>query len=527
MWYRGVMKATVLLVMVLVGVSRAANILFMSGVPSPSHYIWLRPLMWEMGKRGHNVTVLSADVEKPPPNVTYIHLENFYSTMYNTSMREQLDFFELANDSPFKMLRLFDEFGLNLCEAAIKSEGLHFLLGYPQDFKFDLFVSDYMIGPCIPSIIMHRFKELPFIPSTPYNAPSTSAAVLGSFAYPGLVPNHVFDAPERMSFVQRVKNFFYDMYEMALHETFMHPEADRIVRKLYPDAPSSTTFYKNVRVSFSNVNPIIQYKEPMMPSMVPVGGLQIMPPKALPDDLRSVVEGAKNGFILFSLGSNARSDTLGPERIRNILLAMERLPQYQFLWKFESDESKLPMPVPKNVYIRAWMPQNDLLAHPNIKLFITHSGLLSTQEAIWHGVPIIGFPVFADQFRNINYCVDAGIAKRLSIQHFKANELVEAVSEILASDKYSAKMKQMSRLFRDQPESPLERAVWWCEWVLRNPEADLLQSKAVHMSWFQKYSFDVLTFTLAAFGALLVMLSKVVSIVKGSLSTGGKKSKAD
>ncbi|KFB48157.1 AGAP007990-PA-like protein [Anopheles sinensis] len=216
--------------------------------------------------------------------------------------------------------------------------------------------------------------------------------------------------------------------------------------------------------------------------MIPVGGLQILSPKPLAEDLQKIVDGARNGFILFSLGSNARSDLLGPERIRNILTAMERLPQYQFFWKFESDQSKLPMAVPKNVFIRAWMPQNDLLAHPNIKLFITHSGLLSTQEAIWHGVPVIGFPVFADQFRNINYCVNVGIAKRLSIHNFQANELVDAVKEILEEPKYTKKMKQVSRLFRDQPETPLERAVWWCEWVLRNPEADLLQSRAVHLN---------------------------------------------
>ncbi|XP_049287978.1 UDP-glucuronosyltransferase 2C1-like isoform X7 [Anopheles funestus] len=519
------MKAVLPVILVLAGVSQAANILFMSSFPSPSHHIWLRPLIHEMGKRGHNVTVLSADVEKPPANVTYIHLENLYSTMYNNTVK--LDFFELANQSPASILQQFDKFLLTLCEAAIKSEGLHLLLRYPKEFKFDLFVSDFMIGPCIPAIIMHRFKDLPFIPSTPYNAPSTSAAVLGSFAYPGLVPNHVFDAPESMSFVQRVKNFYFDMYEMIIHETFMHPEADKIVRKLYPDAPSTYTFYKNVRLSLANVNPVIQYKEPMMPSMIPVGGLQIMPSKPLPDDLRKVVEGAKNGFILFSLGSNARSDLLGQERIRNILNAMERLSQYQFLWKFESDESKLPVPVPKNVYIRAWMPQNDLLAHPNIKLFITHSGLLSTQEAIWHGVPIIGFPVFADQFRNINYCVGAGIARRLSIQHFQANELVQTVKEMLGSDNYSQKMKQMSRLFRDQPESPLERAAWWCEWVLRNPDSNLLQSRAVYMSWFQKYSYDVITFVLGVILLLGVITWKVINIVSGRFLTTGKKSKAE
>ncbi|XP_052870628.1 UDP-glycosyltransferase UGT5-like, partial [Anopheles cruzii] len=418
-------------------VCQAANILFMSGVPSPSHYIWLRPLMNEMGKRGHNVTVISADVEKkPPPNLTYIHLENFYSTMYNTSLRQKFDFFAMANESPTTLLKVFHELGLDLCEAAIKSEGLHSLLSYPQDFKFDLFVSDYMIGPCVSSMILHRFKGVPYIPSAPCNAQSTAASLIGSFTYSGLIPNIVFDAPESMSFVQRVKNLYYDLYDVILHESFLVPQSERIFHKRYPNAPSINSFSKNVKVSFINVNPIIQYKEPMMPNMIPVGGMQIQPAKPLPADLLKVVEGAKNGFILFSLGSNARSDLLGPERITNILTAMGRLPQYQFLWKFESDEAKLPMKVPKNVYIRAWMPQNDLLAHPNIKLFITHSGLLSTHEAIWNSVPIIGFPVFADQFRNINYCVDAGIGKRLSIHSFQANELVTAVREMLGDNQY-------------------------------------------------------------------------------------------
>uniref|UniRef100_A0A182JC23 Glucuronosyltransferase n=1 Tax=Anopheles atroparvus TaxID=41427 RepID=A0A182JC23_ANOAO len=262
-----------------------------------------RPLMYEMGKRGHNVTVISADIEKKPPaNVSYIHLENFYSTMFNLSMSQNIDYFEMANESPITMLRMIDEFGMTLCEAGIKSEGLQFLLNYPKEFKFDLFVSDIMIGPCLPSIIMHRFKDIPYIPATPYNAPSTTASVLGTFAFSGMVPNHVYDVPESMSFVQRVKNFIYDTYEMILHEVYMHPEADRILRTLYPGAPSTSSFYKNVRVSFINANPIIQYKEPMMPNMIPVGGLQIQPPQPLPEDLRKIVEAAPNGFILFSLG---------------------------------------------------------------------------------------------------------------------------------------------------------------------------------------------------------------------------------
>lgn len=48
------------------------------------------------------------------------------------------------------------------------------------------------------------------------------------------------------------------------------------------------------------------------------------------------------------------------------------------LWKWEDD---LP-DKPSNIRIEKWLPQNDILGHPNVKLFITHGGLLSTQVNI-------------------------------------------------------------------------------------------------------------------------------------------------
>lgn len=44
-----------------------ANILYVVPFTSTSHYIMLRPIGLELARRGHNVTVITANKEKSPP----------------------------------------------------------------------------------------------------------------------------------------------------------------------------------------------------------------------------------------------------------------------------------------------------------------------------------------------------------------------------------------------------------------------------------------------------------------------------
>lgn len=76
-------------------------------------------------------------------------------------------------------------------------------------------------------------------------------------------------------------------------------------------------------------------------------------------------------------------------------------------------------------------------AHPNVKLFITHNGLLSTIEAVYHGVPILGIPVFADQHINAKMATLNGYALNLPFEDpsFSEEKLSELLQELLTNSK--------------------------------------------------------------------------------------------
>ena len=86
-----------------------------------------------------------------------------------------------------------------------------------------------------------------------------------------------------------------------------------------------------------------------------------------------------------------------PEQTTNLLNAAKSL-GIPLIWKsngkqhFESD---------KTVLVRKWIPQNDLLGHPKCRAFVTHGGINGVLEAAYHGVPLVGYPMFADQFTNV------------------------------------------------------------------------------------------------------------------------------
>jgi len=75
------------------------------------------------------------------------------------------------------------------------------------------------------------------------------------------------------------------------------------------------------------------------------------------------------------------------------------------------------------------------LAHPNVRLFITHGGLLSTQEAIHRGVPLVGIPIFADQHYNLARTVSLSIGIRLDYENITTESVTWALNEVLKNQR--------------------------------------------------------------------------------------------
>jgi glucuronosyltransferase len=64
-------------------------------------------------------------------------------------------------------------------------------------------------------------------------------------------------------------------------------------------------------------------------------------------------------------------------------------------------------------------------------------------------------------------------------------------------------MKKLSAVIRNQPQSALDRAIYWTEYVIKHKGAPHLRSAAADLPWYQYLLLDVL-FVLTTGGLLLV-----------------------
>ncbi|XVE55521.1 hypothetical protein DITRI_Ditri03aG0165300 [Diplodiscus trichospermus] len=85
--------------------------------------------------------------------------------------------------------------------------------------------------------------------------------------------------------------------------------------------------------------------------------------------------------------------------------------------------------------LATWCPQEQVLSHPSVGGFLTHSGWNSTIESISAGVPMICWPFFAEQQTNCWYsCNKWGIGMEID-NNVKRDEVESLVRELMEGEK--------------------------------------------------------------------------------------------
>ncbi|MCL4125724.1 UNVERIFIED_CONTAM: hypothetical protein GTU68_011597 [Idotea baltica] len=165
------------------------------------------------------------------------------------------------------------------------------------------------------------------------------------------------------------------------------------------------------------------------------------------------------------------------------------------------------------------MPQQDILGHPKTKVFISHCGNLGTQEAKYHGVPVLALPIAFDQPRNAARMQRKGYALVLQWEDLTVEDFVDTLNILINDTQYQDRMDAVSRIVQDQKESPVDTAVWWLEYVVRHKGAPHLQYAGRRLSLFQYVMLDVILFWSAV---LLVIVLAVVYGVRAVCCRGTK-----
>ncbi|XP_061001228.1 UDP-glucuronosyltransferase 2B4-like isoform X2 [Dama dama] len=264
------------------------------------------------------------------------------------------------------------------------------------------------------------------------------------------------------------------------------------------------------------------FPRPLLPNVEFVGGLHCKPAKPLPKEMEEFVQSSgENGIVVFSLGSMVSN--MSEDRAKVIASALAQIPQ-KVLWRYHG---KKPDTLGPNTRLYKWLPQNDLLGHPKTKAFITHGGNNGVYEAIYHGIPMVGTPLFADQDDNIARMKAKGTAVRLDFETMSTNDLLNALKEVINNPSYKENVMRLSAIQHDQPMKPLDRAVFWIEFVMRHKGAKHLRPAIHDLTWFQYHSLDVIGFLLACVATAMFVITKCCLFCCWKFAKTGKKGKRD
>uniref|UniRef100_A0A1Y9H2X1 Uncharacterized protein n=1 Tax=Anopheles dirus TaxID=7168 RepID=A0A1Y9H2X1_9DIPT len=476
-----------------------AKILFLVPFPAPSHWLWIEHFVKELLSRGHELTAITNFAAKESHrNYTEILIDPPYDIPYYFPVS---DIYDSKYNSDLNNLFLYWRVGLSTTQYALENENVQQFIEH-DDTDFDVIISEQFYQEAF-LMFAHKYRA-PIVTLCTLGHANHIDQAMGLVTPWSFVPHPVLLLSDDMTFSQRCYNFVISLADLVVRQLYYIPQQNKLAQKHFariegPELmPSVRDLEKSISVILVNSHHSTSPPRPNIPGLVNVAGAHIKPAKQLPDDIQRFLDGAKEGVIFFSLGSYMKSADMPKDKMKAFLEVFRNLKQ-RVLWKYENEDVAR---LPKNVMVRKWLPQSDVLAHPKVVLFMTHGGMFGSQEGIYRGVPMLYIPFYGDQHRNALKAEQAGYALTLNFPEVNVITLGSRINELLTNPAFMKQAKRASELFRDNLVPPMQEAMHWIEYVIRHKGAKHLKTKAIDLSWAQYLMLDVVgLFTL---GFLLV-----------------------
>ncbi|XP_061151834.1 UDP-glucuronosyltransferase 1A1-like [Syngnathus typhle] len=486
-----------------------------------SHWVGMKAICQEMGRRGHQVTVVM-------PELTILmgpgeHYETltfpvpFDKAFVDFVMSKNEDVLEKTSQSFVEKIQ--DKFshiqriaGLlhTIAESLLFNDSL---ISHLAQQRFDAVLTD----PMVPTgALIARKLGIPtvnLLRGIPCFLDMQSA---GCPSPPSYVPRFFTGLTDKMTFKQRVVNTLVSALEPLLCR-LIYWRFDQFASKFLEEDLSVADVLSDSAIWLHRIDFTMEFPRPLMPNMVPVGGINCNVRNPLPDDLGPWVSG-KDGFVVFTLGTALKK--MPNEMTQIFFEAFRQIPQ-KVIWRYSGP---VPDNTPENVKMMSWVPQNDLLAHPGARAFITHAGSHGVFEGVCHAVPMVMLPVGGDQPDNAAKMASRGVGVVLDILSITAEDLLQGLNEVINDTKYKDNMKRLSALHRDRPVDPLDLSVYWTEFVMRHKGAKHLKAAVHGLNWFQYFCLDVIALLVTVVLVFIVLTAKCLMFCCQKMS---RKSKQD
>ncbi|KAL5234811.1 hypothetical protein ACI65C_002221 [Semiaphis heraclei] len=476
-----------------------ARILAVETVAGKSHWYFMSSVLRSLTEAGHTVTVFTPFPDGDRTNYTEV------DTSHNFPLKLDMEVVQTIRElsDPIMLINTMSGAMRFYCDAVYGNRKLADLMASGIRDRFDLLIIEPLGIDCVSHLAASL--GVPVI----YSIPSpmityTERLSTGHLSNPASVSNLLANHAVPGTFIQRLTNTGLLTYGLA------RSRYDQLVNWFRGTRPYDLAPTVNPSIIFQNSHYITESSRPVTPNVVYVGGIHLKPAKTIPKDILDFIEDSPQGVILFTFGSTIKVSSF-PEHIeKSFKEALANIPQ-RVLWKYEGEM----IDKPKNVMTKKWLPQREILLHPKVKLFISHGGMSGVYEAVDGGVPVLGFPVFYDQPRNIEHLVLAGMAMSMDLLSTTREKLSNAISELINDEKYAKNAKIASNRFKDRPMTPQQAVVYWTEYVIRHKGAPHLRSHALDLTWYQYLLLDVMAVVLIFVFLATFVMFKVFKCMKG------------